>query len=766
MREHRTEAEMKLCLGCMKQVKDYHEPCPHCGFDLKSYRREAYYLKPGAVIAGKYVVGRALNYDGYVIAYIGWDMENSRRVAVSEYMASDFATRMDGDKKVAIYSGDAAAEYEKGLSVFLKEGNIRKNLSKVPGIAAVYDCRKENATGYLIEEYLEGRTLLEVMREGRRFTFAQTMQLLAPIFQGLCILHQAGVLHLGISPEHILLMPDKQVKLIHFGVVRYMSSSRSRSLAVMVRQGYAPEELYRSTGRKGSWSDVYSLAAVCYYMMTGIVPTESIERALHDTLKEPSEYHAEIPKPAENALMNALNVLAEDRTKTVKQFMAELKDSSVRRIQPKKKDSEKSWRAKKAVIAVLAALVILISGAAFFVTRSVYLERKASGVYMLSAAKLNDIYTKSGGEEAVREQLEALGFAEDKIDFVYEYSPDSSENMIFETKPLGQELLTEEVLRGNVTLSVASREYVSVSEDDMRRLEAMKVKSARQVLEKQYGFTHIIQVENENYDDGTAGTVYEIKGDFTGKTDCAQQVTVVCAKGSRQSYEKTVPDLTGVDFAQYKRKKEIRPIRENVYGTGWGDFKDGQIVYTNKKAGDTIVTGGPDSEEFICYVWNHTPDLSSLTEENVKSELNKVGISVVEGEPVYSDSIMQGKLIFDQTRLTANQKETVVYHKSLGKKPQPKNENQGGGNSSGSADGSNRGSSADGSSRGGSADGSNRSDSNGSSRGSNADGSSAGIGGSGGQTGGGADRTENNADEANQIPQDSDRPFEVWQKTN
>ena len=91
----------------MNQMDEKLTVCPHCGFNEAALRQESYYLKPGTIIGGKYIVGKALSYGGYTVTYIGMDAEKTRKVMIKEYLPSDFSTRSEGDTEVTIYSGDA-----------------------------------------------------------------------------------------------------------------------------------------------------------------------------------------------------------------------------------------------------------------------------------------------------------------------------------------------------------------------------------------------------------------------------------------------------------------------------------------------------------------------------------------------------------------------------------------------------------------------------------------------------------------------------------
>ena len=159
---------MKLCMGCMNQIEDHLSACPHCGFNEHTLRQESYYLDPGTVVGGKYIVGRVLNYGGHTVSYLGMDAEKNRKVIVKEYLPSDFSTRSEGEKDVTIYSGDGQVQFEQGLTNFLNEMNHIQSLKEAPGIAKVYDCLAENETGYVVSEYVEGKTLKEILEGGKK----------------------------------------------------------------------------------------------------------------------------------------------------------------------------------------------------------------------------------------------------------------------------------------------------------------------------------------------------------------------------------------------------------------------------------------------------------------------------------------------------------------------------------------------------------------------------------------------------------------------
>ena len=352
---------MKLCMGCMEQIDDKQSVCPYCGFNEKNNSQESYCLPPGSIISGKYIVGRSIGYSGQIISYIGMDAETNKKIVIKEYLPGDFATRSEGETDITIYSGDAKEQFDNGLSRFLNEASGVQSLGSVDGIVRVADCVIENDTGYVITDYIKGNTLKTILDSGKKYSLSEAVPIVACLLSGLSRVHQMNIIHCDIAPENIIIDERGGVSLDNFGAARYVTSSNSKSLAILLKQGYAAEEQYRASGKRGPWTDVYGIAAVLYRMITGVVPQESVERTLNDELKAPSKLGISIPDNIENALMNALNIYQEERTQTTNDFLKELSSSSVkRRVSEKtKKDTGKIplW-GKISIVACFSLLVI------------------------------------------------------------------------------------------------------------------------------------------------------------------------------------------------------------------------------------------------------------------------------------------------------------------------------------------------------------------------------------------------------------------------
>ena len=365
---------MRLCLDCMNIINhDEESVCPFCGSTLSdSAPKEAYHLTPGITLkSGRYIVGRAVGYGGFGVTYAGFDTVLEKRVAIKEYLPSELATRYPGTRSLSVFNdGDSTTQFEKGLSGFVSEAQRLAKFSSVPGIVSIYDTFRENDTAYLVMELLDGETLKAYLAKKGKLSYDETMKIILPVLGALQQVHKEGIIHRDISPDNIFLTTDGQVKLLDFGAARYANVNASKSLSVILKPGYAPPEQYRSKGAQGSWSDVYAVGATIYRMLTGIVPEESMERAAKDNLKLPSRLGVKLPKNGETAIMNALNINAQNRVQTAAELESMLLGTT-KAIRIEEKQNGKAWMLPKwlkwtacgIVAAGMLFVILLLTGA-------------------------------------------------------------------------------------------------------------------------------------------------------------------------------------------------------------------------------------------------------------------------------------------------------------------------------------------------------------------------------------------------------------------
>ena len=318
----------EYCLKCMRKLNGS-PVCARCGFDnTPPVKSEPYHLKPGSVLAGKYLIGKVIGEGGFGITYIGLQMTLSKRVAIKEYYPSGAANRSIDSSENVIVTGNRIDFYEKGMQRFLDEAKNVAAFCEEDGIVDIMDYFRENNTAYIVMEYLEGETLKDYVSHHGVFMPERLISLMIPLMQSLNSMHTQGIIHRDISPDNIMYHKLQRLKLMDFGSARFYTNEE-RQLSVVLKQGFAPEEQYRGNGVQGPYTDVYALCATIYTCITGRVPVNSVERLVDDTLKRPSELGVKIAPYQENAIMHGLAVKASERTPNITVLIRELTTDNV-----------------------------------------------------------------------------------------------------------------------------------------------------------------------------------------------------------------------------------------------------------------------------------------------------------------------------------------------------------------------------------------------------------------------------------------------------
>lgn len=314
-----------LCMGCMND-KGTSEVCPYCGYMEGASPDLPQFLVPGTILNGRYLLGKVLGYGGFGITYLGWDLILNSKLAVKEYLPQGVATRVVGQTTVTAFStGDAQDNFAYGLNKFLDEARALAQFMDHPGIVGVRDFFQANNTAYLVMQYMEGMTFKDYLQEkGGTIPVDMALNVMMPAMDALREVHQKGIVHRDISPDNIYIIANGQVKLLDFGAARHAVGEHSKSLSIILKAGYAPEEQYRSRGEQGPWTDVYAVAATLYRAITGKIPPEALDRMFKDTLELPSHLGVAISPDMEAALVQALAVKASNRFQSIEAFQKAL----------------------------------------------------------------------------------------------------------------------------------------------------------------------------------------------------------------------------------------------------------------------------------------------------------------------------------------------------------------------------------------------------------------------------------------------------------
>jgi len=239
-------------------------------------------MAPNALPAGyalqEYRIEKVLGVGGFGLTYLALDSNLNLRVALKEYLPADIAQR-GADQSIGPRSPDTVETFGWGKQRFMDESRTVASF-RHPNIVRVMRFFEANGTAYMVMEFVEGAALADWIKTRRPLAEAQAAAIVAPLLDGLEVVHKAGFLHRDIKPGNIYVRDDGSPVLLDFGSARQKSSE----LTAVVSPGYAPFEQYHTQGKQGPWSDLYALAGVLYWMVTGSMPQEAPARIRADTM--------------------------------------------------------------------------------------------------------------------------------------------------------------------------------------------------------------------------------------------------------------------------------------------------------------------------------------------------------------------------------------------------------------------------------------------------------------------------------------------------
>ena len=333
--------EKKYCVYCMEPIDG--SMCSVCGKDCNAYKPLGHYLQPGTILEERYLVGSVLGAGGFGITYTGRDLKLDMKIAIKEYYPTGMVNRNNTiSADITIDSEDSASFVEKGKSSFLGEARVLAKFCNEPNVVSVRDFFECNNTAYIVMDLLEGIDMQEYLKKNGPMNFKECVEMLAPVMKALSKIHAEKLVHRDISPANIFILKDGTVKLLDFGAMRECNEENEKTLSVVLKPGYAPEEQYRSKGHQGPWTDVYALSATMYKMMTGVTPDNALNRVFEDELKSISELNADVLPNQEAVIKKGMAIKAQDRFQTVGELLAACQAACVCEASREEEDDERT----------------------------------------------------------------------------------------------------------------------------------------------------------------------------------------------------------------------------------------------------------------------------------------------------------------------------------------------------------------------------------------------------------------------------------------
>ena len=430
------------------------------------------------------------------------------------YLAYD--TILDRNVAIKVLRGDLAND-EKFVRRFQREALSASSLSH-PNIVAMYDVGEDNGLYYIVMEYVEGKTLKQLLKKRGSLTLSEAIDIMLQLTDGMAHAHDSYIVHRDLKPQNIMIQDDGQIKITDFGIAMALNSTQlTQTNSVMGSVHYLPPE---QAARKGTTikSDIYSMGIIFYELLTGELPFKgdnAVEIALKQ-MKEPlpdvHKLNNDIPQSIENIILKStaknpknryddaksmhndlLTALNDDRINEepyVYPYPENEVDETTKIMQPISDDAEgiatpitdlKTKRSNKLVIAlsIIAGVIVVALLAVFFIIPAVTAEKdvKVPDVSGMTVSKAEDALEDAG--LTVNSKIEEVS------------SEDVKKNRIIRTDPRSGSTVKEGT---RVTLYKST----GVKTYELENYVNMDVNEVREILEEMGLTVKISEIEPDS----------------------------------------------------------------------------------------------------------------------------------------------------------------------------------------------------------------------------------------------------------------------------
>lgn len=285
-------------------------------------------LSKGIILQnGKYQIEKVLGQGGFGITYLARQESLKRDVCIKEFFMRDFNNRSETNLSVTLGTSANKELIERYLNKFIKEAQTIAALEH-PNIIHIHDIFKENDTAYYVMDYIEGESLAEMVKHRGPLPEEEAVAYIRSVADALKYVHERSINHLDVKPGNIMVRrSDSRVFLLDFGLSKQYDTAgnQTSSTPLGISHGFAPIEQYSPEGIKAfsPQTDIYSLGATLYYLITGATPPPASELFASELEGFPSAVSASVKE----AVGQAMKPQKKERPQSVDDFLKLLPQS-------------------------------------------------------------------------------------------------------------------------------------------------------------------------------------------------------------------------------------------------------------------------------------------------------------------------------------------------------------------------------------------------------------------------------------------------------
>lgn len=290
-------------------------------------------LKAGTILRNTYRIESVLGQGGFGITYLAIHVRLKKQMAIKEFFPKTLCNRETDTSHVRTATDANSELVQKLRRKFLKEAEHIAKMDS-PYIVKIIDVFEENQTAYYIMDFIEGRSLSDIVKNDGPLPVKQAMEYITKIGEALAYIHSKRMNHLDVKPANIMVRSkDNTPILIDFGLSKQYDSdgNQTSTTPIGLSHGFAPIEQYRDGGVKefSPQTDLYSLAATLYYVLTEITPPQASE-LVEEELKFPPHFPKNLIKP----IVVAMSSSRKRRHESIDAFLLELHNCWKENINP------------------------------------------------------------------------------------------------------------------------------------------------------------------------------------------------------------------------------------------------------------------------------------------------------------------------------------------------------------------------------------------------------------------------------------------------